>query len=170
MSAKTQTPPEAPQLGRNLRFYPAHLIGVLLMLAVPILALLGMLGDARAETNDTGSTLEIRVEYQLRMRYTEWASTEIVLNNLSDEPFETLTVRIDKAYLDGFDEITLSPDATRITDAYYEVEVENIQPGETRIVTAAMRGERYGQHEGRITASFDTSETVEVTIGTFVFP
>lgn len=163
-------PPEPPDVDRKLQFYPWQLAGIMLIALVPILALFNVFGEAVETTGATGTSLEVSVMYPARYRYKMIDPVQISVHNISSQSIPTVTVRIDRSYLDSFSNVTLTPSAKTITEDAYEVELTDLKAGETRRVVAEIQAEKYGSHEAVIATVPEGAEPVEVSIETFVFP
>lgn len=164
------SPPSPPEFQRKLAFYPYQLVGLLLILAVPTLAVLGVFGESFAEVSASSSDLAMQVTYTTRHRYQMAADLEVAVQNLSDQPLSTLTIRIDNHYLQRFSNIQFTPSVTHITATHHEVELTDIAPSESRMVIIELEAEHYGEHEGVISASADEAEPVELNISTLILP
>jgi hypothetical protein len=81
-----------------------------------------------------------------------------------------VTVYFDRDYIDSFSTVTFTPDVKSITDVAYIVELSDLQPQETRIVSVQLQAEKYWRHEGEIMATFTETIGAEVSLRTFVFP
>ncbi len=167
---KIPQPPEPPDLDRKLQFYPWQIAGVFLIALVPILALFNVFGEATDTTRAAGTSLEVSVMYPARYRYKMIDPIQISVHNISSQSIPTVTVRIDRSYLDSFSNVTLTPSAKTITEDAYEVELTDLKADETKRVVAEIQAEEYGSHAGLIAAVPEGAEPVEVSIETFVFP
>lgn len=54
-------PPQPPEIDRRLRLHPTQIIGALLLLPLPALALLGFFGESSKTMTVSDSPLEMRV-------------------------------------------------------------------------------------------------------------
>jgi hypothetical protein len=57
------SPPSPPEIQRKLAFYPYQIIGLVMILAVPLLAVLGVFGETFAEVTASNSNLAVQVTY-----------------------------------------------------------------------------------------------------------
>jgi hypothetical protein len=169
-SKKAEQPPQPPDVAHRLQFYPWQLIGVGLIMLVPVLALLGVFGESRGATHASGAGLEVRVEYLTRLRYKMLNPMTVSVQNMSTQSIPTLTVAVDRAYIEGFSDVTFTPDADEITGSDYVVELIGVPPGETRVVTVSLEARRYGRFTGRVRAAAGDGAPAEARVETFVFP
>lgn len=168
--SKPSQPPQPPPVSRKLQFHRVQMIGVPLMMLIPVLALFGLFGETVNSVDASSTPLEMRVEYPTRFRYKMIDSIRVSLFNKSDQPLATVQVGFDRAYIEGFSTVTFTPSVKHITDSFYFVEVNDLQPGETRIISVTIQAEKYGKHQGTITADPENSDALEVSIATFTFP
>jgi hypothetical protein len=96
------TPPRPPSVARTIRLDRLQLIGVPLILLVPLLAVLGVFGEVLESEQAIRGPLEVRVEYPSRMRYRTIDVVEVVVGNASEEELASVTLTIDRSYLDAF--------------------------------------------------------------------
>jgi hypothetical protein len=163
-------PPQPPDVERELQFYPWQIAGIVLIALVPILALFNVFGEAFETTSAASAELEINVLYPARYTYSMINSVEVSVHNLSAQSIPTVTVRIDRSYLDSFSHVNITPGPKTITEDAYEVELTDLTAGEVRRVVAEIQGDKYGMHEAFITAVPEGAGPVEVSITTIVFP
>lgn len=154
-------PATAPRLSLTRKQY----LGLPLLAAIPVLTLFGAFGESRASGRAASSALEITVRYPSRFRYRQVQSLDVTVRNVSARILDTVTLSLDTAYISRFSSVRIVP-APR--DAYV-VELIDVKPAESRLVTAELWGERYGSHTGRITAATH-SDSASTLIRTMVFP
>jgi hypothetical protein len=141
-----------------------------LMILIPVLALLGLFGETVATATASHAQLEMSVEYPTRFRYKMLHSVTVSLVNISDEPLATVLVGFDRDYIERFSTVTFTPPVKHITEDEYLVEVTALEPGESRIISAAIQAEQYGKHTGVIAATSEHAEALQVSIETITFP
>jgi hypothetical protein len=169
MNKPPPQPPQPPEFDRKLQFYPFHLLGIALLILVPVLALLGVFGETSAVVQGASNGIELEVHYSNRIHFQGLDGTEIRIRNTTGNVISSLTVAIDKAFLDNFSDLAFTPEVTQITEAAYLVELSEVQPGETRIVTYDSRGKIAGSHLGNVTVvSADNGPTV--VLETLIIP
>lgn len=140
------------------------------MLLVPVLALLGIFGASKESVRASSSQLELQVEYPTRFRYKMIATIAVSLFNASPQALDIVQVRFDQSYISHFSTVTFTPSVTYITHEFYIVEVTDLQPGETRLVSVDIQAEDYGRHRGHITALPENGGEALVALDTFTFP
>jgi hypothetical protein len=170
MDKDATQPPPAPDVRRSIRFYPAHLAGMVLLALVPLLALFGVFGDLQANAEASSSSFRVLVDYPSRSRYWVFETMSVMVTNLSGQARETVTLSISEDYVAAFGEVAFEFDAERVTPDAYEFALTDLQPGETRVFGVEFRSDRYGQHDGLITVTAPDAEPVELRISTFIFP
>jgi hypothetical protein len=159
----------SPPMERHISIYPAQLIGIGVLGLIIGLALLGVFGESAATVDGRSADFAVQVQYPGRFRYQAHTPLVVTLRNLSDQ---TLAVTVDFStdYISQFPDITFNPPISQITAEAYEAALADVLPGETRIVTAALDGGQYGQHNGTIRISAPGAAPVQLEIETFVFP
>lgn len=162
--------PQPPDMKRRIRMYPMQWIGMVLIALIPVLALLGVFGEQRAQVSASSSALSLDVDYPLNYRYRVHNPLTITVRNTSQQAYETVTIAISTDYISPFADSKFEPELQRLTDAAYEVDLDDVQPGETRLVTVVLEGQEYGRHAGAITASAEGAAAARVDVATFVLP
>lgn len=139
---------------------------------VPLLAILGLFGETFTTTQAQNDRMTIQVRYATRYRYKLENPVEVAVFNASPAPLATVEVRFAKAYIDQFADAAFTPQVKRITDQFYIVELHDLQPAETQVVTVSLQGERYGRHRGVIVVVDAGNPTNEVAtpLATWIFP
>lgn len=160
-------PPQPPAVGRGFRAVPSQIAGVLLFLTVVLLAAFGTFGESRRTVEQSSPRLAVHVEYPERYRYKQTNRLVALITNRSSTPFDTLRLSLDTVYMRGFSNVSALPAAS----APWEIELPDVQPGETRRVEIEMQAERYWRHSGALTvAGTGPGDSVRVEIATFTWP
>ena len=157
----------APDAPRRFRLHRYQWFGIPLLFLVPVLALLGVFGETWARAEAAGADLTLEVRYADRYRYKMINSVEAWVENRTGVRLDTVVVAFDEAYVRQFSTLMFIPSPT----VPFEVELYALGPGERRLVWAEFQAERYGRHVGALQAYVPgRSDTVSVTLSTFVFP
>jgi hypothetical protein len=164
-AATRDRPPQAPAFRRRLTPTRKQKIGLPLIVAIPILTLIGVFGERSAETHATSANLAVDVRYPDRFRYRQVEALAVSVRNLAPTTIDTMHVSLDTAYVTRFAGVRIEPSPR---DAFV-VDLLHVKAGESRLVTMELTGDRYGRHRGRIVVSTPT-DTVPVHITTLVFP
>ncbi len=169
--AKQQSPqpPQPPPFERRTQIPAIQMVGIPLLLLLPVLALVGVFGHATDSATTSNDVLALEVTYPTRTRHNLAAELVVEVGNLSAEPI-TVTLDLDRSYLDRFAEHVFLPEAQEVRPDVYRVEVSDIPPGEARIVRVGLRAEQYWRLAGQATASLDGSSPVSVPLRTWVYP
>jgi hypothetical protein len=162
-------PPQPKEQKRSLRFYSYQVIGIPLLFLVPILAVFGVFGETTTMLNSSNGGIELEVKYTNRVLFQGLDGTEIAVRNTSEEVLEMVIISIDKAFLDAYSDVDISPDVSVITEEAYLVELSQLQPGQTQFVTIDSRGRLIGNHQGTIRATANDLST-SVTLEVFIIP
>jgi hypothetical protein len=163
-------PPQPPSVTRKFQFHLIQLIGMPLIILVPVLAMLGVFGETLDSVMVSNPQLEMHVEYPARFRYKMIDSVRVSLLNISTRLIPTVRVEFDQAYVEEFSTVTFTPSVKHITDSVYMVEITDLEPGETRVISVTIQAEKNGRHEGTITATPENSAGLQVSIVTVTFP
>ena len=158
-------PPELPPLRRRLKFNPWQILGLSVLVLIPVLALFKLFGQGEASASGHSSALQLTVEYPPRLRH---GTAEVVVTevrNNSAAAMDTLTVIFDSSYVSKVAEPRFTPPVTRA----FELDLLDVQPGESRRIELAFYAEDYWSHSGNISA-VHRGDTARVTVQTFVFP
>ena len=157
-------PPPAPAVPRRIRMHTLHWFGMTVIAAIPVCAALGVFGSSGTRTASSAS-IELMVDYPTRCRYEMLELLEVRVRNRSGRTIEQATVVFDPSYLNGFSQAQFTPSPERA----FEVEVTQLRPGETRLISAEIQGERYGRYSGAIVVKAG-AESASVDVSTFIFP
>lgn len=158
-------PPPAPQVPTRTRIPWGRAAGLAVLALLPVLALFGVFGDARAETSASSGNLELHVRYPTRFRYKTIDAISVRVTNTSGQALDRIMVRFDEEYISQFSNVVFTPQVKRP----YEVELTSVSPGETRLVFVEIQAENYWRHSGTITAGAG-DESARVNLSTTVFP
>jgi len=164
--ADEEWPPEASPMSSRLRVVTRQALGTLWILAVPVLALSSVLGTRRELATASADGIEVQVSYAGRIRYSQSHPLEVAVTNTSDRILDTITIAFDTAFVNRFSEIEFLPRSERP----YEIRINAVGPGESRLVVARLRGEKYGRHRGEITIHAGGRDSARVRIDTLVLP
>lgn len=162
-------PPQPDEQTRRIHFYGYQGMGLCVLFLIPILALLGVFGETSTTLYAAEGDLELTVQYSNRILFQGLDGTEIAIHNNGDQRLERVTLSIDKAYLDAYSDISFSPDVTRITGDAYIIELLNVQPGQTQVVTMDSRGKLVGSHQGMIDVTAG-AQSVSLMLDVFIIP
>ena len=158
-------PPAVPDIERRLALTRKQRIGLPLLAAVPLLALLGFFGERARTRHIESASFNVDITYPLRFRYRQIQPLRVSVKNTWRDTIDTVRVSFDTAYISRFSSVRFDPS---ITSAYV-VPITHLTPLSSGLVSVELWGERYGMHYGTITVSTRT-EYITVGISTFVFP
>ena len=164
-------PPGMPAVPRRLLFTPLQRWGLPVLLALPVLALIGLLGVSYDRTVTTGDGLTLEVDYPNRTRSGVATALTLTISNQGDAPVTGVYIALPRAYLESFDTFELRPVAHTVSSETYRVDVGDIPTGGSRVVTALLTPGRYGRNTGTVTvgsAALASPSTADFS--TFNFP
>lgn len=168
--AESSQPPQPPQVARKLQFHILQLVGVPLMMLIPVLAIFGAFGETVHEVTESSQNLEMHVTFPTRFRYKMIDSVTVSIRNTSDQPITSVHITFDRAYIESFSTVTFTPSVKHVTEEVYVVELTDLQPGQVQIVSLSIQAEKYGNHQGVITAKQGSDEGLQAHITTLTFP
>lgn len=165
-SEEVPRPPRAPEIERSFRLHAWQWVAIPLIMLVPALALLGVFGESWDTTGAATADLEVELRFPSRFRYKQLNEMHAFVRNVSGRRLDTVTVSFDTTYISRFSTVIFTPSAVRA----YEVELTGVSPGEQRLISVELQGEKYGRHTGAIAAWGTTTDTVSASVSTFIFP
>lgn len=157
--------PQPPSLKPKLQLTRKQWIGFPIMLAIPIVALLGLFGERTTLARARSASLDVAVSYPEKFRYRQVQPLHLSIRNLSTQALDTITVSFDTAYISRFSSVRFDPP----TKKAYAIELTDVKPMESRFIAVELWGQDSGMHRGTIVARAGTDSAV-VRIRTFVFP
>src|SRR5256714_11623976 len=97
--------PQAPSIPPKLQLSRKQWIGFPILLAIPIVALFGFLGEKAAFAHAKSASLDVGVSYPKRFHYRQLQSLHLSVQNISTQPLDTITVSFDTAYIARFSSV-----------------------------------------------------------------
>jgi hypothetical protein len=161
----TPSPPPAPEIKRTIELSRKQRIGFPILLAIPILALFGIFGESQAYAHVTSAAFDVAVSYPSRLRYRQVQSLRITVRNLSATVADTVRVSFDTAYIARFSSVRFDPAAK----SAYTVDLTDVKPSESRLISVELWGQDYGNHRGKVVARHGADSAI-IRLGTLVFP
>ncbi len=168
--SQTPQPPQSPDFKREFRLYPYQWITIPLLFIVPILAIFGLFDANIVDVRASGDNVELRVEYSTRYRYYMDVPAYVFVTNTSDAALPVITVRFDRAFVDNFIEIQFTPDTNAVTERWYEVDLEDVQAGETRMIRVDLQADDYGTQRGTVAVAVGETAVADVQLDSFIYP
>lgn len=159
-------PPDAPEIERRIALQPSQWVLVPLMLALPLLAILGVFGERRETVTARAGPVHATIEYPTILRYKLRGSVSVQLHNTGATSIDTVTIAIDTAYVQHFTQVLALPSLARA----YEVDVAPLRAGERQLVRIELVANRQGRHRGELTIATTGADTARVRIATRIFP
>lgn len=140
------------------------------MLAVTVAGLLGVFDATSARSSTTATPLALHVEYPSRLDYQEGELLTIEVRNQSPAPIESVSLEIDRAYLEAFSISSFLPEPDELTPDAYVIRIGDVQAGEVRRVAIDVQGEAVGSRTGEIRVTAGDRPIAAIGVSTFVFP
>ena len=163
-------PPKPLDVGRGIEFSPLQAVGLALIFAIPLLALLGVFGNTTAQAGASQAELSAQLRYPSRLRYQTVSVAYLVVRNESSQDITDVTVGFDRDYVEAFKDVRFTPDVDQVTGEAYQVHLSDIPPGKSRLVTLEGKAIRYWLLRGAVTIAAPHGEPLELDFRTFVFP
>jgi hypothetical protein len=157
--------PRAPTDTPSVRLTRKQWIGLPVLVLVPLLALFGVFGDRQRTIAVSSPSLGITINYPERMRYRQSEILEISVLNRGQRVLDTVLVSVDTSYLSRFIDVRSTPSPTMD----FSVPLVAVQPGEARLLSIELTGDRYWRHPATVSAATGPERTT-VTFSTLVFP
>lgn len=158
--------PDPPSIDRRVQLPLFRAIGMALVALVPLLALAGVFGERRTTETVDGRDITVRAAFPTRLKYEMLQSIAITVHNRSERSIDTVTVRLDSAYVLRFSGVTFIPDV----DQAYAVRLAGVMPGESRLVAVEIQGQRYGRHAGPLHVETTSGDSLSIPLHTLVLP
>jgi hypothetical protein len=158
-------PPPAPKTDARISLTTKQVLGLPLIAAVPLLAMLGVFGERATTTVVRSAAVDVAVTFPARFRYRQVQALRVSVRNTSARPFDTVFVSFDTAYIARFSSVRFDP---AVTSAFV-VPMSHLAAGASGLVSVELWGEQYGRHRGRVVVTAN-GDSVSVPISTFVFP
>jgi len=159
------SPPRAPSIEPRIQLSWKQRIGFPIMVVIPILALFGVFGESQTRARATSASLDMMVSYPSRFRYRQVQSLHVTVRNLSSTVADTVKVAFDTAYISRFSSVRFEP----APKAAYTVDLTDLKPSDSRLISVELWGQVYGNHRGTIVARHGTDSAM-VHLRTLVFP
>lgn len=158
-------PPDAPETRRRLSLNVSQRVGLPVLLAIPLLALSGLLGEREATADDANGSLNVEARWPATLRYRTSGSLALRIRNLAHMQLDSVVVRIDSAWTAGFSELNAVPPFRDV----FELVVLDLPPGGDARVLIEFNAQRYGHHQGdlRLSSGLDS---LRIPIGTRILP
>ncbi|PCC71989.1 hypothetical protein SAMN02745121_08032 [Nannocystis exedens] len=163
-------PPPAPEIERRLQFHRPQLLLMPLMFAVPILALLGLLGGPRVREEIDLGGVHLAVEYAPRDHLEDWGRVYVTVVNRSPAPLADARAEFARALLDALWQPSFQPQLARIDGEWYVVPLGDLPPGATRAVTLDYRSTDPGRLNGSVRVRAGDEALAELPIHIAVLP
>lgn len=117
-------------------------------------------------TRDARGALLVSAQVPTRLRYGQRMTMRFSVTNRGPAALNDVRIRIDSAYLDRFNTVSLSPSAS--PDGW--VRLGSLGSHESVRLTASIEGERAGAHRGTAIATDAEGDTARIALASTVFP
>ena len=163
-------PPQPPPFQRKIIISRGQAIGVGMLAAIVVAALVGLLGQRSGEAQASGAGLEVRVSYPKILRYKTSLPLEISVRNASSATMGRIELRIARGYLDAFEDVRFTPDVREIGERHYTVSLAALPAGESRTVVAWLEAQERGNRPGHLQVAAEGRAAIDLDWSTLVLP
>lgn len=170
VESEPPSPPQPPLQDKLWRFYHHQLVGVPLMAAIVVAALMGVFGLTEQRLVAAGSAVTLEVDAVERFRYRMPGRFDVTVTNSTQQAIDDVTLRIESGYLSGFAEISFSPSVKIIDQQWWTFELGDLNPGETRVISGEFRSEEVGSFIGDVEVASGGSRLAQITVETLSYP
>lgn len=153
------TPPDislVPQPGRPyprvVRLGALEWIGIPLLALLPALALLGALGPAHTEVEETVPAANLRLElrHPARLRHKSDGALRVRVHNSGPTERRGLTIGLDQHYLDHFGRVLALPPPQSLSGEALRIPLPPLAAGESASVRLVLEANDWGRRTGWI--------------------
>lgn len=169
--------PEPPPCDRRVHLEPRQWLCIGFLVLVPLLALFHVFGPREATATAAVGGIELHVRYPSVLRHGLRRPFEVNVRSTLPSALSGVTLHLDRAFIDHFSEVDLTPQPEKVTATSYEIPLGDLRPDETRRVSGHIKGEEYFTRRGVVwvtahadAASVSDAAARRVEVATFVFP
>lgn len=165
-------PENPPEFNRRVVFCGRRLPGLILLFAIPVLALFRLLGDGQETLTASRGDLVLKVDAPVCARYGNSLQLKVSVSTPGAAVVKSRRVSVDLSseYLGRFSDVHAHHAPVRLTDAASRYEVELSVSGGVAALIIDLTPERYGWARGTVSATLESGESVELALKTFIFP
>ncbi|MFY0535862.1 hypothetical protein [Nannocystis pusilla] len=163
-------PPSPPEIDRRLRFHREQLLLLPLMFAVPLMALLGLLGGPRVRQEIDLRGVHLAVEFAPRDHLEDWGRMHVTVVNRAAAPLVDARAEFAAALLDRLWRPSFHPQLAHIEADWYVVPLGDVPAGATRVVTLDYRSTEPGKLAGAVRVAAGDEALAELPIHITVLP
>ncbi|HRE81778.1 MAG TPA: hypothetical protein PLN52_12050 [Opitutaceae bacterium] len=170
--SQTQALESAPDRPRRVLLSWSQIIGCLLLLAIPILSVLGVLGDRRNHSSARAGDLVLEADVPACARYGTTTRVTLKLSGFRPEFGDPrLEVVMDRTYLSRFSSLKASSPLGGVsTNDVTFLPVTSVGEGDSVVLELEITPEEYGWAKGRILVRRGLEPAVSVFIKTLILP
>jgi len=141
------------------------MLGLPFLFVLPVLAILGVFGPATDVAHGRSGEVEWSAEYPSRMRFENSDRLLVHIKNRGRSTISQVRLGFDQSYMHAFAPVTFDP----ALETPYLVNIEKLEPDESRLVAVQVTADKYGPHRGWISVAADGTEG-RIELSTFIFP
>ncbi len=154
------------EVPRRIRLPWQQAVGILALLAIPVLAGAGVIGPREGSKLLEGDGVRVALTYPKVIRFLEREGLTVEVTNTSGAVLAEVEVGLPPSYVDLFTEVSILPEPERP----YAIALRDLAPGERRLVEIDWKGKRYGKHEGEVRVAPEGRAPLFVGFETVILP
>jgi hypothetical protein len=158
-------PPSAPETGRSLRYHPAQVVALAVLLLITGGALAGVFNEHERMQRVAVGGLEVQVSNTTRSRLQQTEIVSVMVINSSGRMADSVYVAVDTSYMSSFSEVEMLPEP----EFPYATYLLDMPQGSQREVRVSARGGRAGTHRGYVVIGWGR-DSARVPLSTFILP
>ncbi len=120
------------------------------MLAIPVLALLGVFNTKTAQASITNGGVILSASYPTQILYHSNSRLEISVENSGSAGLSNLTLQVEADYFNHFSFIMTKPAPTTVQDGFYIFPLADLAPGAKNAMISEFQGDEYGRSAGKV--------------------
>lgn len=164
-------PQHPPVIRRRLAFGPEHWAGLVLLLAIPLLAVFGFLGDKEATLETSGGNFVLRASSPVIAREGERVRLKASLvATESSSGVSPVRFFVTRDYLDRFENVVSEPVISEKTSSEAEISPGNATNSAAWEINFEGNPFRRGKVEGSLGVVFSDGSRLTLPLKTFVLP
>lgn len=155
-----------PEVPSRLRFRNYQLVGMIFLFSIPLLAMTGLFSVKDKKIQTTKKNIEIKVDFNSRIRIGQTMKFNVSLNNISDSKIPSVEIDFAEDYVVQFEKVRSSPEMASKTG----ISLADLGPGEMKTAFIEMKAIEFGNHSGKLSVSSADEKLFETTLDTLILP
>ncbi len=162
---QNREPPSAPEIPPKVRLDRSAKLGLPFLFLLPALAMVGVFGPTTEVAHGRSGAATWSVEYPARLRFRNSDRLIVRVANPGRSPLAQVRVAFDPDYIQSFTAVGFEP----APDQAYVVDIGDLEPGESALVSVDLTADDYGSQRGWIALTAGQARS-RIALESFVFP